>query len=204
MHSSLPEAEWFGKITPKWLTLILTKTNQEYWVNFFIIQVWSEWVYIGMTMIVLWSDRNCANLNIWVESWQHVHSIWKWGHWYWTIWAFLSGWHANHKFEYIQTFTFNENVARSDVLMKKVSWFFRPIANSNVCNFYCLIWLKFLSIDVSLNHNIQRNTNFHFSFYFDWDLLSIDVFLNIQINTSFHFSFLFQLRFLSIDLFLNL
>ena len=80
-----------------------------------------------MKRIVHWSDRNCmisANLNIWVESWQHVHSIWKWGHWYWTIWAFLSGWHANHKFEYIQTFTFNENVARSDVLMKKVSWFF--------------------------------------------------------------------------------
>ena len=50
----------------------------------------SEWVYIGMKMIALWSNRNCmrsANLNIfyiWVESWQHVHSIWKCGHWYWT------------------------------------------------------------------------------------------------------------------------
>ena len=80
LHPCLKQSD-LEKITPKWLTLILTKTNQEYWVNFFIIQVWSEWVYIGMTMIVLWSDRNCmisANLNIWVESWQHVHSIWKW------------------------------------------------------------------------------------------------------------------------------
>ena len=89
---------------------------------------------------------------------------------------------------------------------EKSQLIFLRITNSNMCNFYCLIWLRFLSIDVSLNHNIQRNTNFHFSFYFDWDLLSIDVFLNhnIQIDTSFHFSFLFQLRFLSIDLFLNL
>ena len=45
-----------------------------------------------------------------------------------------------------------------------------------------------------------------FTFLFDWDFLSIDVFLNlnIQINTNSHFSFLFWLRFLSIDFFLNL
>ena len=74
---------------------ILTKAQlQNFWPNFIfndnIIQVLSEWVYIGMKMIALWSNRNCmrsANLNIfyiWVESWQHVHSIWKCGHWYWT------------------------------------------------------------------------------------------------------------------------
>ena len=74
---------------------ILTKAQlQNFWPNFIfndnIIQVLSEWVYIGMKMIPLWSNRNCmrsANLNIfyiWVESWQHVHSIWKCGHWYWT------------------------------------------------------------------------------------------------------------------------
>ena len=56
-------------------------------------------------------------LNIWIFV--DVHIIWKWGHRYWVIWNFPSDWHANHNCEYIQTFTFNENVAKSDVLIKK-------------------------------------------------------------------------------------
>ena len=46
--------------------------------------------------------------------------------------------------------------------------------HSNVCNFYSSIWLSYLSIDVFLNHNIQINTNFHFSFRLRF--LSIDFF----------------------------
>ena len=126
-------------------------------------------------------------------------------------------------------FHFKLKVAKKKVMF---SWrwrsqlIFLSIANlhSNVHNFYFLIWLRWLSIDVFLNHNILINANFHFSFLFRLSFyqlifffiskytfyfliwlryLSIDVFLNdnIQINTNIHFSLLFRLRFLSIDFF---
>ena len=86
------------------------------WVNCFIIQV-CEWVILAMQWSYFGPIENVWEVQIWIFV--DVHSIWKWGHWYWVIWDFPPGWHANHNCEYIQTFTFNENVAKSDVLMKK-------------------------------------------------------------------------------------
>ena len=48
--------------------------------------------------------------------------------------------------------------------------------HSNVCNFYSSIWLRYLSIDVFLNENIQINTYIHFSLLFRLRFLSIDFF----------------------------
>ena len=78
---------------------------------------------------------------------------------------------------------------------------FLSIANlpSNLYNFYFLIWLRFLSVDVSLNHNIQINTNFHFSSLFRLRFLSIDFFS----FSKYTFYFFIWLRYLSIDVFLN-
>ena len=75
--------------------------------------------HVAGTCILTWKmihSENVWEVQIWIFV--DVHSIWKWGHWYWVIWDFAPGWHANHNCEYIQTFTFNENVAKSDVLMK--------------------------------------------------------------------------------------
>ena len=80
--------------------------------------------------------------------------------------------------------------------------------HSNVCSFYFLNWLRCLSIDVFLNHNIQINTNFHFSFLFRSRFLSIDFFsickYTYVLHTIFHFSFLIGLRLSSFDIFLNI
>ena len=62
--------------------------------------------------------------------------------------------------------------------------------HSNVCNFYSSIWLRYLSIDVFLNDNIQINTTFHFSFPFRLIFLSIDFFLNQSyLRLTYYFSF---------------
>ena len=83
-----------------------------------------------------------------------------------------------------------------------------PNLHLDVCNFYFLIWLRCLSINVFLNHNIQINTNFHFSFLFRLRFLSIDFFsickYTYVLHTIFHFSFLVWVRLWSIDIFLNL
>ena len=80
--------------------------------------------------------------------------------------------------------------------------------HSNVCNFYSSIWLRYLSIDVFLNDNIQINTTFHFSFPFRLIFLSIDFFsickYTYVLHTIFHFYFLVGLRLRSIDIFLNI
>ena len=80
--------------------------------------------------------------------------------------------------------------------------------HSNVCNFYSSIWLRYLSIDVFLNDNIQINTTIHFSIPFRLIFLSIDFFSINQytyvLHTIFHFSFLVWVRLWSIDIFLNL
>ena len=62
--------------------------------------------------------------------------------------------------------------------------------HSNVCNFYSSIWLRYLSIDVFLNDNIQINTTIHFSFPFRLIFLSIDFFLNqsIHLRPTYYFS----------------
>ena len=86
---------------------ILTKAQlQNFLPNFIfndnIIQVLSVWVYIGMKMIALWSNRNCmrsANLNIFLylgrkltTCSQHL-KMWS------LILNFPSSWHANHNFD---------------------------------------------------------------------------------------------------------
>ena len=72
--------------------------------------------------------------------------------------------------------------------------------HSNVCNFYSSIWLRYLSIDVFLNDNIQINTTFHFSFPFRLIFLSIDFFINqsVHLRPTYYFS-LFLLIFFSIS-----
>ena len=71
--------------------------------------------------------------------------------------------------------------------------------HSNVCSFYFLNWLRCLSIDVFLNHNIQINTNFHFSFLFRLSFYQLIFFF----ISKYTFYFLIWLRYLSIDVFLN-
>ena len=74
--------------------------------------------------------------------------------------------------------------------------------HSNVCNFYSSIWLRYLSIDVFLNDNIQINTTVHFSFPFRLIFLSIDFFLNqsIHLRPTYYFSLFLSSR---IDIVIN-
>ena len=97
-------------------------------------------MYVAMQWSYFGPIENVWEVQIWIFV--DVQSIWKWGHWYWVIWDFPPGWDANHNCEYIQTFTLNENVAKSE--SEKVSWF---VHQSQI---YILMFITF-------------------TFWFDWD-----------------------------------
>ena len=126
-----------------------------------------------MTMIVLWSDRNCMrseNLSIcWTYEYLLMFTV---------IWDFL---------------IFICLASKSQLWTKGLpkmmfSWksqlIFFSIANLhyNVCNFYFLIWLRCFQLMFSSLTIYWINTNFHFSFLFRLRFLSIDFFLNLQIH----------------------
>ena len=137
-----------------------------------------EWYWHDMTMIVLWSDRNCmrsVNLNIcWCSQHLKMRTFSILSYLRLPIWLACKS-----QIWIYSNFHLQRKCCQKWCSHEKSQLIFLPIANSNVCNFYCLIWLRFLSIDVSLNHNIQKNTNFHFSFLFQLRFLSIDLFLNL-------------------------
>ena len=135
---------------------------------------------IGNAMIVLWSDRKCmrsANLNIcWCS--QHLKmrtlilSYLRLPTWLGCksqLWIY-SDFHFKRKC--CQKWKWKSQLICSSITN----------LHSNVCNFYSLIWLRYLSIDVFLNDNIRINTTFHFSFPFRLIFLSIDFFLNQSIH----------------------
>ena len=113
--------------------------------------------------------------------------------------------------KYIQTFTFIENVARSDVPIahEKVSWFFYQSQHYILMCKTFTFWfdwdfyqLMFLSITIYKEIPI-----FTFPFYFNWDFYQL-IFFSISKCTSahtiFHFSFqvdweCYQLIFFSIS-----
>ena len=122
-----------------------------------------------MTMIVLWSDRNCMrseNLSIcWTYEYLLMFTV---------IWDFSSVWQANHNFEL--------KCCQKWCSHEKVDFFSIANLHYNVCNFYFLIWLRCFQLMFSSLTIYWINTNFHFSFLFRLRFLSIDFFLNLRIH----------------------
>ena len=150
-----------------------------------------------MTMIVLWSDRNCMrseNLSIcWTYEYLLMFTV---------IWDFSSVWQANHNFEL--------KCCQKWCSHEKVRWFFSQSQIHILMFATFTFWFDWDVFNWCFPHSqyTKEILIFTFPFYLDWDFyqlifFSICKYTNV-LHTIFHFSLLVWVRLRSIDVFLNL